>query len=406
MENNDDIFYQVWFPRETQEITIIGATNFDDLERSKKDYANTALIDGMGDRDAIFHVGLLLSRKYPNASIKLELSHETQKHNYDWKKNLVIIGGPGGDGVLDPDTGEIRLDPNNHACRKYNDIPPPSKISYSNDAETMFCLNNPYVTINTKIEDENKKILNAISLDYGYFSAFQNDLSNKHRVILIHGTHTLGVLGATKIFDDSEDDLSINNYNVLFNKFGNFKKRTNKNALSFESFFEVKVQGGLFPYDPEIEESKIFFYDDIESDGIYTHSVFISHSSENRDEALRIEKELENKNITTVIAPRDMEVGKWKPQIKAKIEQEKLKILVLILTKEAQESEIVEYEISTAIRAKKMVIAYQPENFEIDDLFDKLINDTHKVIAYDNTHQNPTEELIRLVSNYLRNHTR
>ncbi|GHU13794.1 hypothetical protein FACS1894161_4070 [Spirochaetia bacterium] len=92
--------------------------------------------------------------------------------------------------------------------------------------------------------------------DYGYFSAFQNPLLGTTRIILLHGIHTLGVLGATRIFDGCESN-SIANLNLL-NKY--FNERPDKLKYNFETFFEVKVTRGVVSC-PLLDDNSIFLFD-------------------------------------------------------------------------------------------------------------------------------------------------
>lgn len=400
MENSDDIFYKVWFPKNTQEITIIGPTDMEEYKKSISNNENLAFIDGMGDRDSIFSVGLLLSRKYPNARIHLELSHFIETPGYNFKKNLVIVGGPGGNEYFNPILGRTYTDINNHACRKFNKISPPSKIQYTDDVKSLIYDNKLYTSEYYESLDEQGELSKKLQLDYGYFSAFPNDFDPHYfRVVMIHGIQTLGVLGASKVFDDDKDRDTLKNYEILKNRIGN-------GDYSFETFFKVHVDG-YSVINPKIEDDKILLYDDDEKTLDSTiKQVFLSHSSKNRDETLRIKEALEKKSISVFMAPWDMEISNWKPQIEAKIKHEKLKILVLFLTEDAQESEVVNFEIVTALDEGKEIVAFQSEDFTIKTSFGLLINGKHKIIAYDNTHKNPVEELTNKIHNYLRNHTR
>ncbi|MBB3841060.1 hypothetical protein FHS57_005081 [Runella defluvii] len=394
MENLHEIFYRVWFPKDTQEITIIGATDFEDLKRGQINYENLALIDGMGDRDAIFNIGLLLSRRYPNARIHLELSHNTEIRGYNFRKNLVIVGGPGGDEYYNTSLNQIIKDPNNHACRRFSDFSPPTKIRYTNDAQSLICENDLYTSEYQNIIDEQGKLSKSLVLDYGYFSAFPNDYDeSKFRVVMIHGIHTLGVLGASKVFDDDTDRDTLNNFRIL-------KERVKDDEYSFETFFKVRVDG-FTVFNPQIDSDKVFLYNE---PGIFdktTHEVFLSHSSKDRDLALKIKKELEEKNMSVFMAPWGMELGDWEPQLKAKIRHEALKILVLVLTKNSQESPVVNLELKTALNERKEVICYQPEKLDIQPTLDSWIRDKHNILAYQEIYPDPIQELVVKVKQYL-----
>lgn len=247
-KDSDMFFYELWFPKKTQHLTIIASPSYDGLEDAKVTSPNYALLDNLGDRDSIYNIGKLLSRRYPTAIIDLKSSESLSSGSIDLNDNLVIIGGPGGDYN---DNTENELE-GNIVCRLLSKDHIKSKISYSNDCEKMMVSG-----ISTPFQSEYSERSKLMTLDYGYFSAFKNPFYTKTRVIMLHGIHTLGVLGATRIFDGGEQD-SVNNLISLKSYLDEHYSITN---YDFETFFKVKVTRGWITC-PLLEKKNIIFFND------------------------------------------------------------------------------------------------------------------------------------------------
>lgn len=129
-KESDSIFYDLWFPKYTQSITIVGTPADDNLEDAKLTSPNYALMDNLGDRDSIYEIGKLLSRKYQNALIDLRCSKNFDAQSLT--KNLVVIGGPGGSYNNSEDTID-----GNEVCRIFSQEHIKTKISYSDDCENL-----------------------------------------------------------------------------------------------------------------------------------------------------------------------------------------------------------------------------------------------------------------------------
>lgn len=246
-KDSDKIFYELWFPKSTQHLTIIASPSYDDLEDAKVTSPNYALLDNLGDRDSIYNIGKLLSRRYPKAIIDLKCSDSLSNGSLDLNDNLIIIGGPGGDynNLI-----ENELE-GNEVCRLLSRDYVKSRISYSDDCENMIL--NGKSTFHSKYDARS----NLMTLDYGYFSAFKNPFYSKTRIIMLHGIHTLGVLGATRIFDGGEQD-SVNN---LLSLKACIEKHANNEGYNFETFFEVKIMRGWITC-PLLEKQNILFFND------------------------------------------------------------------------------------------------------------------------------------------------
>lgn len=222
-----DLFYQLWFPRRTQDITIIAPPSFDDLEDAELTSTNYALMDKVGDRDSVYWMGKLLSRRYPESSINLICSDDFAGHGV--RKNFVILGGPGGS-RLSTDGQDVESVEGNEACRLFMRRVQ-SSIGYTPDCEGM--------QIGSKevraAFDRNRHMVK----DYGVFSAFSNPFNRSARIVLLHGIHTLGVLGAVRAFDGDSD--SETNFDRLLAFAGS---REGISQTAFECWFEVNVLRG------------------------------------------------------------------------------------------------------------------------------------------------------------------
>jgi len=217
-----DIFYKLWFPRNTNSITIVASPSSEDLPCADPEHPNYTQIDTFDDRDAIYHIGMLLSKRYPNAEIHLSCSDEFDRHRIT--DNLIVIGGPGGD------YNNADIDDANEICRFFSQEVC-SKITYEDIGNDEFKM----IVNNDKKQSEYKDKM--LSLDYGYFSAFRNPKKTRNRVIMLHGIHTAGVLGAKKIFD-GEEDQSKENLKILDDFF-------KTKPYNFETFFKVGVFRGI-----------------------------------------------------------------------------------------------------------------------------------------------------------------
>lgn len=219
------LFFELWFPASTKEITIVASPADEKLNDANMESRNYALMDNIGDRDAVLEIIQLLSKHYPYAHISLM---ETSKFLPSMIcNNLVIIGGPGGNEYVTFD-GHTVNDEGNKICRWFSERFK-TKISYTNDCETMVVENKRY----TATYDGS-----LMKSDYGYFAAINNPTNSQSRVILIHGIHTLGVVGAAKAF--SSDINAEGNYRTLHNKILNAYSP----SINFEAFFKVEVFNG------------------------------------------------------------------------------------------------------------------------------------------------------------------
>jgi hypothetical protein len=258
----DKYFYEIWFKRAVSEITMVAPPSFDGLEDAELSSRNFALLDRCGDRDTIFALGKLLSRKYPKAHINLVTSDDL-KHTA-LQRNLVIVGGPGG-ATKDGDGVDIPFE-GNSVCRIFSQTMS-TKISYTDDCEGMLVNGRPF---HSAIDRDGH-----MCLDYGYFASFRNPYLLNARVVMLHGTHTLGVLGASRLFEPAIDAAS--NYSLL----KSISEDENSGAMvDFESFFSVEVTKGNVICPSIVKESLYSLGGQDDRQVSQASGVFVSNPSE------------------------------------------------------------------------------------------------------------------------------
>jgi hypothetical protein len=230
--NSDSLYNihlnKIWFPENTGIIHVIAPPEINKSEYASPESKNYIFLNNLGDIDSVLEVMNFLNRTFRNINIPIYAADEFKNHIED---NLVVIGGPGdedGDGnsVCAMMTGKMN-----------------GKISYSlsEEAEKMI-----YKDREFEATERGGKIVK----DYGYFARFPNPFNPKTSVVLIHGIHTFGVLGAAKAFSDHPSAQ------------GNIKKVLKKLNLddikqaSFECFFPVDVLQQSVVC-PEIDEDYI-----------------------------------------------------------------------------------------------------------------------------------------------------
>ncbi len=213
----------VWFPENITIINIIGPPSQRKTLFSKIQSPNYVYLDRLGDKDAMIEIMILLSRLYPSAKIRKIVANDFPDESLD--ENLVIVGGAGTD-----------EEPGNNICKtiteKIN-----TQVSYIN-FEKMKVKGKEFLAE----YDKNKKII----ADHGYFARIPNPLNPRSTVIMIHGIHTYGVLGASRALSDQP--LAIKNIQKILDKIG-------LNPY-FESWFRVDVLNGIVKI-PEIKNFHI-----------------------------------------------------------------------------------------------------------------------------------------------------
>ena len=111
--------------------------------------------------------------------------------------------------------------------------------------------------------------------------------------------------------------------------------------------------------------------------------VFISYSTKDLKDAQLVLKELESIGIPCWIAPRDIPGGSdYTSMIPAAISN--CQVMVLILSRNAEQSNWVPLEVTRAINSKKMIIPFVVEKYTLSDQFDFQLSLYQKYEAYEN----------------------
>jgi len=218
---------KIWFPNDVRTIHVITSTESEKrIQFSAPESDNYMLLESLGDKDSLLSVVTFLNRHYKNIYTPL---YAADSFSGSLEDNIVVIGGPGEE---DGDANPI--------CKIFSDKMQ-VKISYSEDCEKLLYKDREYVA---------KKQGNKTIMDWGYFARFPNPLNPRTSIVLIHGIHTFGVLGASKAFSDHSSAQ------------GNIRKVMKKLNLddvkqaSFECFFPVDVLQQSVVC-PEVDEDNI-----------------------------------------------------------------------------------------------------------------------------------------------------
>lgn len=203
---------KIWFPSDVKVVNVITSTESEKrIQFSAPESDNYMLLESLGDKDSLLSVVTFLNRHYRNINTPL---YAADSFSGSLEDNIVIIGGPG------DDEGD-----GNPICKIFSEKMQ-VKISYSEDCEKLLYKGYEYAAT---------KKGNKTVQDWGYFARFPNPLNPRTSVVLIHGIHTFGVLGAAKAFSDHPS--AQGNIRKVMNKLNldDIKKAT------FECFFPVDV---------------------------------------------------------------------------------------------------------------------------------------------------------------------
>ena len=233
----DRIFYDFWFPANVSEINVIVSPETEKPQDADLRSHNYGFMDNVGDKDSILEIVKLLSKYYPNASISIMETNDFLPSLLTG--SIVVIGGPGGDEYVMAD-GSVVNDEGNKYCKLFSEKVH-SRVTYTNDCETMLVNDQKYEAS----YDSNGFMVS----DYGYFATMPNPFNIANRVVLLHGIHTLGVVGLAKIF--STEVQAESNYRILR---GILKTL---DSIAFESFFQVDVYNGQ-AFCPRLEANNVF----------------------------------------------------------------------------------------------------------------------------------------------------
>lgn len=220
----DDI-RKVWFPKDARLIRVIGPKSQVKTEFSDTEYPDYDRLHKVGDKAAIFEVLVLLTKLYPDANIKIQMADDFDMES-DRADNMVVVGGPG-------IPGEDGNSVHRTISAQMN-----SKISYADDYETM------------KTKDQTFSVLSsgdALTRDYGCFARIRNPYNTASAIVLIHGIHTSGVLGAAHMFGDGET--AKGNVAKILDKLGDDPR--------FECIVPIRVRNGI-PDEPKLQDGCLF----------------------------------------------------------------------------------------------------------------------------------------------------
>jgi hypothetical protein len=119
------------------------------------------------------------------------------------------------------------------------------------------------------------------------------------------------------------------------------------------------------------------------------HDVFISHSSEDKAIADAICAALETKKVRCWVAPRDILPGQdWAGAIVDAIAASR--VMVLIFSSKAHESEHVKKELTLAVNAKVIIVPFKLDDIPLKGMMQYYLSDTHWLDAMNP----PTEQQI------------
>jgi hypothetical protein len=215
---NSDTLYNVhlnkiWFPNNPGTIHIIAPPETEKSQYASPASKNYIFLNNLGDIDSVLEVMNFLNRNYRNTKLPVYSAEEFKNHIED---NLMVIGGP----------GESDEDGNNVCALLMDKMNVKVSYSFTEEDELMVYKDQKFSATYRG---------GKVAKDYGYFARFPNPFNPKSSVVLIHGIHTFGVLGAAKAFSDHPSAQG-NIRNVM--------KKLNLDDIkqaSFECFFPVDV---------------------------------------------------------------------------------------------------------------------------------------------------------------------
>jgi hypothetical protein len=203
---------KIWFPSDVGSIHVVTSTEGEKREKFALPTSdNYMLLESLGDKDSLLEVMSFLNRSYRNTHLSM---YAADSYTNDMEGNFVVIGGPGdeeGDG--------------NKICKHFMDRMN-VKVTYSEDCENLLFGRKKFKAT---------KVKNKTVRDYGYYARFPNPFNPNSTVVLIHGIHTFGVLGAAKAFSDHPSAQGNIRKVLKTLKLDNIKQ------ASFECFFPVDV---------------------------------------------------------------------------------------------------------------------------------------------------------------------
>ena len=217
----------LWYGKEARTIHVIAPQSQQETEFASTESPNYDRFHKFGDKTAVWETLVLLTKLYPGADVKVHVADEFDMESEMRRDNLAVIGGPGFG------------DEGNRVCRTILQRMR-SAVSYAEDYETMLAGQGKL-----RATYEGRQM----TQDYGYFARFRNPYNPDSAIVLAHGIHTLGVLGAARAF--SVDPVSRDNIVWALDELGS--------DPCFESWFPVGVTNGVSDV-PEMRTAKLSFF--------------------------------------------------------------------------------------------------------------------------------------------------
>lgn len=182
--NSDSLYNihlnKIWFRSDVGTIHVIAPAETEKSQYASPSSKNYIFLNNLGDIDSVLEIMNFLNRNYRNTKLPIYSGDEFRNHMED---NLMVIGGP----------GETDGDGNNVSALLMNKMNVKVSYLFVGDDEFMVYKNEKFSATYTG---------GKVTKDYGYFARFPNPFNPKSSVVLIHGIHTFGVLGAAKAFSD------------------------------------------------------------------------------------------------------------------------------------------------------------------------------------------------------------
>lgn len=123
--------------------------------------------------------------------------------------------------------------------------------------------------------------------------------------------------------------------------------------------------------------------------------VFISYSSKEYDEAFEVKKIIEANGINCWMAPQSIPTGSdYGVEIPKAIRE--CAVFVLVLSKNAQDSEWVPKELDCAITYKKIIVPFHMDNSDLKDAFNFRLSNVQRIEAYNRLSEGYRELILSL----------
>lgn len=225
VEGEDRCF---WFQGAPPEIHVVCAPEPERTRFASSANPDYLYVDNLEDRDALFEVSNFLSRSYPNAKV---FRHSSDALSADvFSSNVVVLGGPH----------------NNSATRDLMKAVGAS-FEYADDENALSLkIEARLVTLRSMSDARN-----ILENDVGYFGWFLNPFNRNNRVVMCHGCHTFGTLGASLAFSDN--NLAIENVSLLKDIVAGDLQRINR----FECIFHVPILENRRVITPKIDPDAV-----------------------------------------------------------------------------------------------------------------------------------------------------